>query len=185
MDDAIHALGAEARGGSGATTNTPIARPARSVDAPGGLGVVSHRLAICLMVALIAGCTTSKHTPRIPGAAAQEFFVGTWTGSFGWRDQAKTDPRPIIVTITSLTADGGVVGDLVYLALRSPGSRGQKFPLHMTVKDGRLEGTVLNWREVRLSKTGVDRLEGEAISPVVVVGGLRMMPIAIHLTRTK
>ena len=149
-------------------------------------GMVKHRLAIGLIVALIAGCATSKDAPLAPEAAGPEFFVGTWTGSFEWREQAKTDPRPITVTITALTADGGVVGDLVYLALRSPGSRGQRFPLHMVFRDGRLEGTVLNWREVRLSRMGVDRLEGEAVSPTVgIVHGLRMEPIVIRLTRSK
>jgi hypothetical protein len=148
--------------------------------------MVRYRLATGLIVALIAGCSTGKDAPLVPGAAAPEFFVGSWTGSFEWRAQAKTDPRPITVTITALTADGGVVGDLVYLALRSPGSRGQRFPLHMAFSDGRLEGTVLNWREVRLSKVGDDRIEGEAISPVVgVADGLRMEPIAIHLTRSR
>ena len=148
--------------------------------------MVKYRLAIGLIVALIAGCSTGKDAPLVAEAAGPEFFVGTWTGSFEWREQVKIDPRPITVTITALTADGGVVGDLVYLALRGPGSRGQRFPLHLAFRDGRLEGTVLNWREVRLSKMGVDRLEGEAVSPTVgVVHGLRLEPIVIHLTRSR
>ena len=96
-------------------------------------GVVRQPLAVCLMVAVIAGCATSKDAPLALGPAGPEFFVGTWTGSFEWREQAKTDPRPISVTITSFTADGGVVGDLVYLALRSPGSRGMEpIAIHLT-----------------------------------------------------
>jgi hypothetical protein len=138
-----------------------------------------------LVVSLAAGCAAAKPVALVPGPQAAEFLVGTWTGSFGWVEEAMTSPRPITVTISSLKTNGEVAGELHYLDLRSR-MYGQKYPLRMTVKDGRLEGTILNWANVRLERVGDDRLEGDAMTPTTGgIGGQRMAPIVIHLTRAK
>jgi hypothetical protein len=140
---------------------------------------------IGLVVALAAGCATAKPVALEPGPQAAAFLVGTWTGSFGWVEEAMTSPRPITVTISAIKPSGEVAGELHYLDLRS-GRYGQKYRLRMTVKDGRLEGAVFNWTNVRLERFGNGRLEGDAVTPTVGgIGGLRMAPIVIHLTRAK